>query len=67
LLTVHKSDGKTAWVDLCEPTDEELAQACRDFGLDIPPRAQLEEIEADGSSGHFEGLTLFLYNPQAHQ
>jgi hypothetical protein len=30
-------------------------------------RAQLEEIEADGSTGHFEGLTLFLYNPQSHQ
>jgi hypothetical protein len=30
-------------------------------------RAQLEEIEADGSTGHFEGLTLFLYHPQAHQ
>lgn len=30
-------------------------------------RAQLEEIEADGSTGHLEGLTLFLYNPQAHQ
>jgi hypothetical protein len=30
-------------------------------------RAQLEEIEADGSTGHFEALTLSLYNPQAHQ
>jgi len=30
-------------------------------------RAQLEEIEADGTAGHFEGLTLFLYNPQSHQ
>ena len=30
-------------------------------------RAQLEEIEADGSTEHLEGLTLFLYNPQAHQ
>jgi hypothetical protein len=30
-------------------------------------RAQLEEIEANGSTGRFEGLTLFLYNPQAHQ
>jgi len=30
-------------------------------------RAQLEEIEADGPEGHFEGLTLFLYNPDAHQ
>lgn len=27
------------------PTDEELAQACRDYRLEIPPRAQLEEIE----------------------
>ena len=30
-------------------------------------RAQLEEIEADGPNGHWEGMTLFLYNPQAHQ
>ena len=30
-------------------------------------RAQLEEIEADGPTGHWEGLTLFLYNPKAHQ
>jgi hypothetical protein len=31
-------------------------------------RAQFEEVEADGSTtGHFEDLALFLYNPQAHQ
>jgi hypothetical protein len=30
-------------------------------------RAQLEEIEADGPNGHWEGLTLFLYNPEARQ
>ena len=30
-------------------------------------RAQLEEIEADGPNGHWEGLTLFLYNPSARQ
>ena len=30
-------------------------------------RAQLEEIAADGPKGHWEGLTLFLYNPSAHQ
>jgi len=30
-------------------------------------KAQLEEIEADGPKGHWEGLTLYLYNPQAHQ
>ena len=30
-------------------------------------KAELEEIEADGPKGHWEGLTLFLYNPGAHQ
>jgi hypothetical protein len=30
-------------------------------------RAELEEIEADGAKGHWEGLSLFLYNPAAHQ
>jgi hypothetical protein len=30
-------------------------------------KAQIEEIEADGPAGHFEGMTLFTYNPQAHQ
>src|SRR5580698_4493042 len=29
-------------------------------------RARLEEIEADGPKGHWEGLSLFLYNPQSH-
>jgi hypothetical protein len=30
-------------------------------------KAELEEIEADGPKGHWEGLTLFLYNPIARQ
>jgi hypothetical protein len=30
-------------------------------------RAQLEEIEAEGRNGHWEGMTVFLYNPTAHQ
>jgi hypothetical protein len=30
-------------------------------------RAQLEEIEADGPKGHWEGMTVFLYNPGSHQ
>ncbi|HEX5184268.1 MAG TPA: hypothetical protein VFW19_14110 [Allosphingosinicella sp.] len=29
--------------------------------------AQLEEIEADGPAGHWEGMSLFLYNPAARQ
>lgn len=30
-------------------------------------RAWLEEIEADGPEGHWEGATLFVYNPKAGQ
>jgi hypothetical protein len=30
-------------------------------------RANLVELEVDGPSGHFEGLSLRLYNPQSHQ
>ena len=30
-------------------------------------RAQWEEIETDGPNGHWQGMTLFFYNPEAHQ
>src|SRR6201996_4367674 len=30
-------------------------------------RAWLEEIEADGPKGHWEAMTLFLYNPHTRQ
>lgn len=30
-------------------------------------RAQFEEIETNGPGGHWQGATLFLYNPVAHQ
>jgi hypothetical protein len=30
-------------------------------------KAELEEIEADGPKGHWEALTLLLYNPSAQQ
>ena len=30
-------------------------------------RGMIEEVEADGPNGHWQGLTLFLYNPQSQQ
>jgi hypothetical protein len=30
-------------------------------------KAWVEEIEADGQNGHWEGMTLFVYNPSSHQ
>ena len=55
---LHPLTGSTAWTDL----DGTVTVRSVWGG-----RAQLEEIEADGSMGPFEGLTLFLYNPAAHQ
>ncbi len=40
-----KSGGKTVWVDLFNPTNEEISKACGVYGVDIPPREQLDEIE----------------------
>jgi magnesium transporter len=45
VLTEHQSGGKLVWVDLFNPTNEEIGKACTDYMLDIPPREQLEEIE----------------------
>ena len=45
MLTEHQSGGKLVWVDIYNPTNEEIAQACTKYGLNIPPRDQLEEIE----------------------
>jgi magnesium transporter len=45
VLTIHESKGRPVWIDLWNPTNEELGRACADYGLDIPPRGQLDEIE----------------------
>ena len=56
MLTVHESGGKTVWVDLWNPTPEELATACHDYGLDIPPRDQLDEIEFSSRLQYEDGV-----------
>ena len=37
------------------------------YYLDRTQRNGLDTLEVDGSTGHIEGLTLGLYNPQSHQ
>jgi hypothetical protein len=55
---LHPLTGSTDWVDL-------------DGTVSVQKiwngRAQFEEIEANGQTGRFEGVTLFLYDPAAHQ
>ncbi|HVV28368.1 MAG TPA: magnesium transporter CorA family protein [Rhizomicrobium sp.] len=56
MLTVHESGGRTVWVDLYNPTNAEIAQACADYELEIPPREQLEEIEFSSRLQYEDGV-----------
>jgi len=56
VLIEHKSGGKLVWVDLFNPTNEEIGRACSDYQLDIPPRAQLEEIEFSSRLQYEDGV-----------
>ena len=55
---VHPLTGSTAWVE-CDGTT-----VVRGVWAG---KANLVELEADCPGGHFEGLSLRLYNPQSHQ
>ena len=54
----HPLTGSTTWVEYDGTT------VVRPVWND---RANLVELEADGPGGHFEGLSLRLYNPASHQ
>jgi hypothetical protein len=56
---VHALTGSTTWVE-CDGT---TVVRNKIWG----GRANLVELEADCPSGHFEGLSLRLYDPQSHQ
>jgi hypothetical protein len=54
---LHPLTGSTTWVDL------DGTGIC----YKLWDGASLDTIEVDGPTGHIEGLTLRLYNPQSHQ
>jgi magnesium transporter len=56
VLTVHESNGKPVWVDLWNPTEEERLKACHEYGLEIPPRAEMEEIEFSSRLQYEDGV-----------
>lgn len=65
--TLATAAGGTAptslWVDLCQPTPEELAQASAQVGFRIPDRAGISEIEFS-SRVRVEGEALVLNLPR---
>ncbi|MEI9888368.1 MAG: magnesium transporter CorA family protein [Rhizomicrobium sp.] len=59
---VYPTSGPPVWVDLHNPTPEDIAQACAECGLAIPTREELDEIESS-SRMRCEGTTLTLSMP----
>jgi hypothetical protein len=55
---VHPLTGSTNWIEM---NGTVVVRKVWDG------RAQLEEVEADGSGAHHESLSLFLYNPESRQ
>jgi magnesium transporter len=56
----------TFWIDLVQPTTEEIAQVETRFGIKVPSRDQLEEIESS-SRLRVEGQRLYLSMPLSAQ
>ena len=58
LLLAHPLSGSTSWIELNGTvTVRKIWNG----------RANLEEIQSSNATTHFQGLTLFVYNPQSHQ
>jgi len=53
---------KPSWIDLLRPTPEEQERVAREYGLQVPARAALEEIESS-SRLRAEGRVLTLSMP----
>lgn len=54
----HPLAGSTTWVEYNGNTDVRSV---------LNGKAVLVELTMDGAAGHFEGLSLRLYNPESHQ
>src|ERR1051325_7819708 len=55
---LHPLTGSNSWVEMNGITTVRNV---------LNGRANLVELIADGPAGHFEGISLRLYNPQSHQ
>ena len=62
----EQSNTGTFWVDLFNPTPEENARVAADYGIQVPSRESLQEIEVS-SRLRAEGNTLYVSMPLAIQ
>ena len=64
MLNERKLDSDNAWIDLLDPTPEEIEKVSSDYRVRVPTRAQLAEIESSSRLGR-EGDVLYLSLPVA--
>ncbi|OZI86614.1 magnesium transporter, partial [Pseudomonas avellanae] len=64
MITIHPiARTQHCWVDLCQPSPQELAQAAEKVGFALPDRAAIGEIEFS-SRVRRQGDVLFLNVPR---
>jgi len=66
MLTTHGRGAKPAWIDLLNPSADEIARVAADTGIRVPAREALQEIETS-SRLRAEGQVLYLSMPLALQ
>ncbi len=74
MLTAHTASSADAdppcakpfWVDLLNPTADEIAQVASEYGIEVPSRGSLQEIEAS-SRLRAEGQIMYVSMPLAIQ
>lgn len=64
MLKTVKLDSGGVWVDLLDPTPDEMAQVEREHGVRVPPREELAEIETSSRLSR-QGDVLFMNMPVA--
>jgi len=64
MLKAHAADAKVFWIDLLDPGPDEIARVAADYGVDVPSRESLQEIETS-SRLRSEGQVLYASMPLA--
>jgi magnesium transporter len=62
----RSSPDRPTWVDLVNPTQEQAAQVAADYGIHVPSRESLQEVESS-SRVRAEGQVLYVNMPLANQ
>ena len=66
MLKTHSADAKAFWIDLLNPTSDEIARVAAEYGIDVPSRESLQEIETS-SRLRADGQVLYASMPLAIQ